>query len=159
MCPTEQHYSAQSWKVPSQFRIILWNYKAIIVTPHSGWLDVIFQHIFQFIMTLIFIVQIYDCHLHDIFQMPKHNSLRPETKWQPFSRQHIQTHLLVFHWSLYLRVQLTIGAGPGNKPLSEPMMVRLLTHKCVTRPQWVKDLYKMAHVGVWWLQINTLEPT
>ena len=27
---------------------------------------------------------------------------------------------------------------PGAKPLSETMMVRLLTHICVTRPQWVK---------------------
>ena len=26
----------------------------------------------------------------------------------------------------------------GDKPLSEPMMVNLLTHICVTRPQWVK---------------------
>ena len=25
----------------------------------------------------------------------------------------------------------------GDKPLSEPMMVNLLTHICVTRPQWV----------------------
>ena len=30
---------------------------------------------------------------------------------------------------------------PGDKPLSEPMMVNLLTHKCVTRPQWVKCLF------------------
>ena len=27
---------------------------------------------------------------------------------------------------------------PGDKPLSEPMMVRSLTYICVTRPQWVK---------------------
>ena len=27
---------------------------------------------------------------------------------------------------------------PGYKPLSEPMMVSLLTHICITRPQWVK---------------------
>ena len=27
---------------------------------------------------------------------------------------------------------------PGAKPLSEPLMVSLLTHICVTRPQWVK---------------------
>ena len=27
---------------------------------------------------------------------------------------------------------------PGDKPLSEPMMVCLLTQICVTRPQWVK---------------------
>ena len=26
---------------------------------------------------------------------------------------------------------------PGNKPLSEPMKVSLLTYICVTRPQWV----------------------
>ena len=26
----------------------------------------------------------------------------------------------------------------GDKPLSEPMMVSLLTHICVTQPQWVK---------------------
>ena len=28
---------------------------------------------------------------------------------------------------------------PGDKPLSEPMTVSLLTHICVTRPQWVED--------------------
>ena len=27
---------------------------------------------------------------------------------------------------------------PGDKPLSEPMMVSVLTHICVTWPQWVK---------------------
>ena len=26
---------------------------------------------------------------------------------------------------------------PGDKPLSEPMMLNLLTHICVTRPHWV----------------------
>ena len=28
---------------------------------------------------------------------------------------------------------------PGDKPLSEPMMISLPTHICVTRPQWVKQ--------------------
>ena len=32
---------------------------------------------------------------------------------------------------------------PGDKPLSEPMMVRSLTHICVTRPQWVKEFAKI----------------
>ena len=27
----------------------------------------------------------------------------------------------------------------GDMPLSEPMMIRLPTHICVTQPQWVKD--------------------
>ena len=34
-------------------------------------------------------------------------------------------------------VQIMAWRRPGDKPLSEPMMVCLLTHICVTRPQWV----------------------
>ena len=33
---------------------------------------------------------------------------------------------------------------PGDKPLSEPMMVSLPTHICVTRPQWVNNLYALV---------------
>ena len=32
-------------------------------------------------------------------------------------------------------VQIMAWRRPGDKPLSEPMMVRSLTHICVTRPQ------------------------
>ena len=34
-------------------------------------------------------------------------------------------------------VQIMAWRRPGDKPLSEPMMVRLPTHIRVTRPQWV----------------------
>ena len=34
-------------------------------------------------------------------------------------------------------VQIMAWRRPGDKPLSEPMMVSLPTHICVTRPQWV----------------------
>ena len=44
-----------------------------------------------------------------------------------------------FHGSFFLGVQLTI------KPLSEPMMVSLLTHICVTWPQWVI-------MGIWYMK-------
>ena len=37
---------------------------------------------------------------------------------------------------------------PGGKPLSEPMMVSLLTHICATRPQWVDK--KKSKVMVNW---------
>ena len=45
-------------------------------------------------------------------------------------------------------VQMMAWRRPGDKPLSEPMMVRLLTHICVTRPQWVKHLLRLwrSHV-------------
>ena len=60
---------------------------------------------------------------------------------------------LNFHWSLFLRVQLTlfpalvqIMAWPcsDDKPLSEPMMVSSRTHICITRPQWVKQYYEFS---------------
>ena len=35
-------------------------------------------------------------------------------------------------------VQIMVWHRPGDKPLSEPMMVSLLTYICVTRRQWVK---------------------
>ena len=37
-------------------------------------------------------------------------------------------------------VQIMAWRRPGDKPLSGPMMVSLLTHICVARPQWVKYL-------------------
>ena len=36
-------------------------------------------------------------------------------------------------------VQIMAWRRPGDKSLSEPMMVNMLTHICVTRPQWVKS--------------------
>ena len=44
-------------------------------------------------------------------------------------------------------VQIMARRRPGNKPLSEPMMVSLLTHICVTRPQWVK---LFVWLYLWW---------
>ena len=39
-------------------------------------------------------------------------------------------------------VQVMAWRRPGDKPLSEPMMVRLSTHICVTQSQWVKSNLK-----------------
>ena len=62
---------------------------------------------------------------------------------------------LRFHWSLFLRVQLAIMVQimawrrPGDKPLSEPMMVTLLTHICLTRPQWINSSITKLSVFNW----------
>ena len=40
-------------------------------------------------------------------------------------------------------VQIMAGRRLGGKLLSEPMIVRLPTHICVTRPQWVKDHWQI----------------
>ena len=40
-------------------------------------------------------------------------------------------------------VQIMAWRQPGDKPLSEPMMVNLLTHICAARPQWVNMLNRL----------------
>ena len=64
-------------------------------------------------------------------------------------------------------VQIMAWRRPGDKPLSEPMIVSVLTHICVTRPQWVlitvyllaylmatiptlSDLNRIKHRGINW---------
>ena len=50
-------------------------------------------------------------------------------------------------------VQIMAWRRPGDKPLTEPIMARLLTHMCVTRPEWVnhsKDILYHIH----WLYDN-----
>ena len=43
-------------------------------------------------------------------------------------------------------VQIMAWRRPGDKPLSQPMLVSLPTHICVTRPQWVKQLCAIRYV-------------
>ena len=45
-------------------------------------------------------------------------------------------------------VQTMAWPHPGDKPLSEPMMVRLPTHVCVTRPQWVNVVLCMNYISI-----------
>ena len=46
-------------------------------------------------------------------------------------------------------VQVMAWRRPGDKPLSEPMMVRLPTHICVTRPQWVNKKGNLKVQNQW----------
>ena len=45
-------------------------------------------------------------------------------------------------------VQIMAWRRPGDRPLSEPMMVNLLTHICVTRPQWVNELLLWLYISI-----------
>ena len=51
-------------------------------------------------------------------------------------------------------VQVMAWRRPGDKPLSEPMMVYLLTHICVTRPQWVKHCCQVLQCNSTFLHQN-----
>ena len=46
-------------------------------------------------------------------------------------------------------VQIMACRRPGNKPLSEPMMIRLSMYICVIRPQWVKLLMQCIPSMTW----------
>ena len=84
-------------------------------------------------------------------------SVRPLThwgraRWSPFRRRYCQMLFnenipISINFSLKFvpkgpinnipaSVQIMAWRRPCDKPLSEPMMVSLLTHICVTRPQW-----------------------
>ena len=43
-------------------------------------------------------------------------------------------------------VQIMAWRRPGDKPLSEGMVVKLPTHTCVPRPQWVKCDHSSAYI-------------
>ena len=75
----------------------------------------------------------------------KHNKAKPSKhddviKWKhipryrPFARAIYWSPVNSPHKGRRRRVWC---CRPGDKPLSEPMMVRLLTHICVIRPHWV----------------------
>ena len=71
-----------------------------------------------------------------------------------FSWMKIYGCRLTFHWNLFLRVELTIfqmdqimaWRRTGDKSLSEPMIVGLPTHICVTRPQCVNARIRYFHI-------------
>ena len=56
-------------------------------------------------------------------------------------------------------VQIMAWRRPGDKPLSEPMMVRLLTHICVTRPQWINisSRYLSLRCNIHWHQAQPIQ--
>ena len=83
------------------------------------------------------------------------NSLRPKQNGRHvaddiFKRIFLNENIIILSWislkfvpkgpinNIPALVGIMAWRRPGDKPLSEPMMVRSPTHICVTRPQWVK---------------------
>ena len=53
-------------------------------------------------------------------------------------------------------VQIMAWRRSGGKPLSEAMMVSLLTHICVTRSQWVKTDMPCIHISSYISPLNVI---
>ena len=94
------------------------------------------------------------------------NTLRPRQNGRHFPDEHLnciflnENKLILINISLKFvpkgrinnipaLVQIMAWRRLGDKPLSEPMMVGLLTHICVTRPQWVNIYPALIHVMAW----------
>ena len=70
--------------------------------------------------------------------------IEAETKYSWFHRWPFQTHFLEWNSlkgqinNIPVLVQTMPWSRPGDKPLSEAMMVSLLTHMCATWPLWIQ---------------------
>ena len=80
-------------------------------------------------------------HFADIFRCIFEN----ENEWIS-SRNSLNFVLKVRTNNIPALVHIMAWRRPGNKPLSEPMVVSLLTHICVTRPQWVNNGIKHQYI-------------
>ena len=62
-------------------------------------------------------------------------------------------------------LQITAWCRPGDESLSEPMMVSLLTHLCVTRSEWVSGnafeevIWEMSVISIGPYCVNAVPPT
>ena len=89
------------------------------------------------------------------------------TFWNAFSWMKMYCLWSKFLWSLFPRVpfksisasgQIMACCRPGNKPLSQPMLRSLLTHTCVTRPQWVNGCNAICTLcNMVWVNLNIQE--
>ena len=78
-------------------------------------------------------------------------------KWPPFTRRHFQMYFFNENVCISIRISLNFLPGgtisniivlvqimdwrrPDDRPLSESIIVNVLTRICVTRPQWVNSL-------------------
>ena len=75
------------------------------------------------------------------------------THWGRNKISHFADILNAFS-SIQAFVQMMAWRRPGDKPLSEPMMVSFLTHICITRPQWVNNRYYIW-LRYWWIVTST----
>ena len=97
----------------------------------------------------------YECDSMDVTDT--FNTLRPRQNGRHFAEDIFKC--LFFNENVWISIEISlkfVPKGPinnipalvqimawrrsGDKPLSEPMVVSLPTHICVTRPQWVKTV-------------------
>ena len=94
-------------------------------------------------------------NIHVLMWWIVNQHIEAERKWPSLSRRHLFNYIFLNEkvWisikislkfvpkdpinNIPALVQIMAWRRPGDKPLSETMLDSLLTHICVTRPQWV----------------------
>ena len=98
----------------------------------------------------------------------KMDAISQTTVSNAFSWMKMHQFCFRFHWNLFLNGSINnilslvriMAWRPGDKPLSDPTMVSLPTHICVTRPQWLNSNYSIARTSncsVWSHILSALE--
>ena len=115
-----------------------------------------------------------DCLLSSVVWLASFNTLRPRQNGRHFADDVFKCIFLNENVWISIKISLKfVPKGPinnipslvqimawrrsGDKPLSEATMESLLTHICVTRPQWVK--YRLGDTfrsSVFWVSCNAL---
>ena len=95
----------------------------------------------------------------------KFSHIEAETKCPPFSRRHFQIWILIKISLKFVPkgpinnipglLKIKAWRRPGDKPISEPIMVSLSMHICITRPKWVN----IDIENFWKLDFNSLWPS
>ena len=100
------------------------------------------------------------------------DNIPTEIKWPPFRRRLFQMYFS--NENIWISINISLKFVPsgriknipalvpilawrrlGNKPLSEPMIVSLLIHICITRPQWA-NTYRIWLISVHWHTCSSL---
>ena len=132
--------------------IILTDYGFLPFRPSETYFNEIWFKIQQFSMKIVFENVI--CKLVAILSMQIIHSLRPRQNRRHFADDIFKCPF--FNKNVWISIKISLKfvpkgpinnipslvqimawRRPGDKPISEPMMVRLPTHICVNLPQWV----------------------
>ena len=87
------------------------------------------------------------------------NTLRPRQNGRHFPDDIFK--YIFLNENVWISIAISLNyvhkSPPGDKPLSEPMMARLLMHICVTRPQWVnQNVSKHRSFYYFFYQVSSL---
>ena len=106
--------------------------------PETCWCHSICREWSRLWLAQVFAYCLVPSHYMKLCDILLNNTLRPRQNGRHFADDIFKCPIN----NIPTLVAIMVWRRPGAKPLSESMMVSLLTHICVTRPQWDKLMSK-----------------